>query len=65
MGNFKEKKIFPSFYLNSRTKLINTLIFLNNKFNGSLTTLYLSISFLDRIFPTFNFIDSNEEKKWI
>ena len=63
MGNFKEKKLFPSFYLNTRTKLINTLIFLNNKFNGSLTTLYLSISFLDRIFPTFNFIDSNEEKK--
>ena len=64
MENLKENKsIFPSFYSNIRLKLINMIIYLNKKFNGSLTTLYLSISFLDRIFSTFNFIDSKEEKK--
>ena len=40
--NLKENKsIFPSFYSNIRLKLINMIIYLNKKFNGSLTTLYL------------------------
>lgn len=64
LNKHKEIKLYyPSFFLNFRTKLINILYNLNKKFSGSLTTLYLSISYLDRIFCNYYHIENKLGKK--
>ena len=54
---------FSHFYLEFRIKQINLIYLFHKHFKSSLTTLYLSIQNLDRIFSSYKFINIKSEKK--
>ena len=54
---------FTNFYLEFRNKQINLIYLFHKHFQSSLTTLYLSIQNLDRIFSSYKFKNIKNEKK--
>ncbi len=54
---------FSHFYLEFRVKQINLINLFHKHFKSSLTTLYLSIQNLDRIFSSYKFKNIKSEKK--